>query len=42
MSLNHLLSDLELLILVPLPLTRAFWFGWIDNYPKTEIFRAKK
>jgi hypothetical protein len=25
-----------------LPLTRAFWFGWVDNYPKTEIFRAKK
>ncbi len=25
-----------------LPLTRAFWFAWIDNFPKTEIFRVKK
>ena len=25
-----------------LPLTPAFWFAWIDIYPKTEIFRAKK
>ncbi len=28
--------------LEPLPVTSSFWFGWVDNYPKTEIFRAKK
>jgi len=28
--------------LEPLPVTPSFWFGWVDNYPKTEIFRAKK
>ena len=28
--------------LEPLPATPSFWFGWVDNYPKTEIFRAKK
>ncbi len=26
----------------PFPVTPAFWFGWVDHYPKTEIFRAKK
>ncbi|MCH7569061.1 MAG: DUF3179 domain-containing protein [Deltaproteobacteria bacterium] len=25
-----------------LPMASAFWFGWVDHYPKTEIFRAKK
>ncbi len=25
-----------------LPVTPSFWFGWVDHYPKTEIFRAKK
>ncbi len=28
--------------LEPFPVTPAFWFGWVDHYPKTEIFRAKK
>jgi hypothetical protein len=28
--------------LEPLPVTPSFWFGWVDHYPKTEIFRAKK
>ena len=28
--------------LEPLPVTPSFWFGWVDNYPKTEIFRTKK
>ena len=28
--------------LEPLPVASAFWFGWVDHYPKTEIFRAKK
>jgi len=25
-----------------LPLTRSFWFGWVDHYPKTKIFLANK
>jgi len=25
-----------------LPMASAFWFGWVDHYPKTEIFRVKK
>ncbi len=25
-----------------LPLTRSFWFGWVDHYPKTKIFLAKR
>ncbi len=25
-----------------LPLTRSFWFGWVDHYPKTKIFLDKK
>ncbi len=25
-----------------LPLTRSFWFGWVDHYPKTKIFLEKK
>ncbi len=28
--------------LEPLPVAPSFWFGWVDHYPKTEIFRAKK
>ncbi len=26
----------------PLPVTPAFWFGWVDHYPETKIFTAKK
>jgi hypothetical protein len=25
-----------------LPMASAFWFGWVDHYPKTEIFQVKK
>ncbi len=25
-----------------LPLTRSFWFGWVDHYPKTKIFLTNK
>lgn len=24
------------------PVTPAFWFGWVDHYPETEIYRAEK
>jgi len=24
--------------LEPLPSTPSFWFGWVDHYPKTELF----
>ncbi len=26
----------------PVPVTPSFWFGWVDHYPKTQIFTAKK
>lgn len=26
----------------PRPVTPSFWFGWVDHYPKTMIFTAKK
>ncbi len=26
----------------PVPVTPSFWFGWVDHYPKTMIFTAKK
>ncbi len=26
----------------PFPVTPAFWFGWVDHYPKTEMLRAKR
>ncbi|MBI2210145.1 MAG: hypothetical protein HYV05_02185 [Deltaproteobacteria bacterium] len=25
-----------------LPTTPSFWFGWVDHYPKTELFGLKK
>jgi len=25
-----------------LPITPSFWFGWVDHYPKTELFALKK
>lgn len=25
-----------------LPTTPSFWFGWVDHYPKTELFALKK
>jgi len=28
--------------LEPFPVTPAFWFGWVDHYPKTEIFGDKR
>ena len=28
--------------LAPRPVTPSFWFGWVDHYPKTKIFTAKK
>jgi len=28
--------------LAPRPVTPSFWFGWVDHYPKTAIFREKK
>ncbi len=28
--------------LEPFPFTPAFWFGWVDHYPKTEMLRAKR
>ncbi len=28
--------------LEPVPVTPSFWFGWVDHYPKTKIFTAKK
>ena len=28
--------------LEPLPVTPSFWFGWVDHYPDTELYLAKK
>jgi hypothetical protein len=28
--------------LEPLPVTPSFWFGWVDHYPKTELFGVNK
>ena len=28
--------------LEPVPVTPSFWFGWVDHFPKTKIFTAKK
>lgn len=28
--------------LEPLPMTPSFWFGWVDHYPNTELYRADK
>ena len=28
--------------LKPLPVTPAFWFGWVDHYPKTKVFLEKQ
>ncbi len=28
--------------LKPLPTTPSFWFGWVDHYPKTELFGLNK
>lgn len=28
--------------LEPLPTTPSFWFGWLDHYPNTELYLAKK
>jgi len=28
--------------LEPLPTTPSFWFGWVDHYPNTELYSAKK
>lgn len=28
--------------LEPLPSTPSFWFGWVDHYPKTELFSLSR
>ncbi len=28
--------------LEPLPTTPSFWFGWVDHYPKTELFSLSR
>ena len=28
--------------LEPIPMTTSFWFGWVDHYPNTELYRAEK
>jgi hypothetical protein len=28
--------------LAPQPATPSFWFGWVDHYPKTELYLNKK
>lgn len=28
--------------LEPLPTTPSFWFGWVDHYPKTELFALNR